>query len=113
DGAEFFVIASDAQLLRFPTDSVRPQGRQASGMTAMNLKGDAQVIFATAVDTSEGGTVVTVAGSTDALPGVGGTSVKISDATEFPAKGRATGGVRAHRFLKGEDVLVAAWVGTG
>ena len=30
---------------------------------------------------------------------------------EFPAKGRATGGVRAHAFLKGEDALHLAWVG--
>ena len=30
---------------------------------------------------------------------------------EYPAKGRATGGVRCHRFLKGEDTLVLAWVG--
>ena len=27
------------------------------------------------------------------------------------AKGRATGGVRCHRFLKGEDILVLAWAG--
>ena len=31
--------------------------------------------------------------------------------SEYPAKGRATGGVRCHRFLKGEDTLVFAWVG--
>jgi DNA gyrase subunit A len=30
---------------------------------------------------------------------------------EYPPKGRATGGVRCHRFLKGEDVLVLAWAG--
>ena len=30
---------------------------------------------------------------------------------EYPAKGRATGGVRCHRFLKGEDTLVLAWAG--
>jgi DNA gyrase subunit A len=30
---------------------------------------------------------------------------------DFPAKGRATGGVRAHTLLKGEDRLLAAWVG--
>ncbi len=30
--------------------------------------------------------------------------------TEYPAKGRATGGVRAHSFLKGEDRLTVAWV---
>ena len=33
--------------------------------------------------------------------------------TEYPPKGRATGGVRCHRFLKGEDALVFAWAGTG
>lgn len=31
---------------------------------------------------------------------------------EYPAKGRGTGGVRAHRFLKGEDTLVLAWAGS-
>jgi len=31
--------------------------------------------------------------------------------TEYPAKGRATGGVRCHRFLKGEDTLLFAWAG--
>ena len=36
---------------------------------------------------------------------------KVSGFSEFPAKGRATGGVRAQRFLKGEDVLHLAWVG--
>ena len=30
---------------------------------------------------------------------------------EYPGKGRATGGVRCHRFLKGEDTLVFAWAG--
>jgi DNA gyrase subunit A len=30
---------------------------------------------------------------------------------EYPLKGRGTGGVRAHRFLRGEDTLVLAWVG--
>ena len=32
---------------------------------------------------------------------------------EYPPKGRATGGVRCHRFLKGEDALVLAWAGPG
>ena len=31
--------------------------------------------------------------------------------SEYPPKGRATGGVRCHRFLKGEDELVFAWAG--
>jgi DNA gyrase subunit A len=32
---------------------------------------------------------------------------------EYPPKGRGTGGVRCHRFLKGEDTLVLAWAGPG
>jgi DNA gyrase subunit A len=55
--------------------------------------------------------VVTVAGSSGALPGTAGRSVKVTPLHEFPGKGRATGGVRCHRFLKGEDVLVMAWAG--
>ena len=39
--------------------------------------------------------------------------MKVTPFSEYPAKGRATGGVRCHRFLKGEDTLVLAWAGTG
>ncbi len=37
--------------------------------------------------------------------------MKVTPFGEYPAKGRATGGVRCHRFLKGEDELVFAWAG--
>jgi len=57
--------------------------------------------------------VVTVAESSLTLPGTDVATAKVSDWSEFPAKGRATGGVRAQRFLKGEDQLACAWVGTG
>ncbi len=57
--------------------------------------------------------VVTAAGSRDRLPGSPASSVKVTPFEVYPAKGRGTGGVRAHRFLKGEDLLVAAWVGPG
>ena len=55
--------------------------------------------------------VVTVAGRAGALPGAAAGSVKVTPLHEFPGKGRATGGVRCHRFLKGEDALVMAWAG--
>jgi DNA gyrase subunit A len=57
--------------------------------------------------------LVTVAGSAGALPGTAAGSVKVSPYDEFPPKGRATGGVRCHRFLKGEDTLILAWAGPG
>jgi DNA gyrase subunit A len=37
--------------------------------------------------------------------------VKVTPFAEYPAKGRATGGVRCQRFLKGEDELIQAWIG--
>jgi DNA gyrase subunit A len=55
--------------------------------------------------------VVTVAGRSGALPGTGGASVKVTPFAEYPPKGRATGGVRCQRFLKGEDGLIRAWLG--
>ena len=115
--AEFAFVTTDAQLLRFPTEKVRPQGRAAGGMAGVSLRGDAHVVFATALThaaTDSGRVrVVTVADSSQSLPGTDVATAKVSDWAEFPAKGRATGGVRAHRFLKGEDQLSAAWVGVG
>ena len=55
--------------------------------------------------------LATVAGSSRALPGTDVGSVKLTRFTQYPAKGRATGGVRCHRFLKGEDALLLAWAG--
>jgi DNA gyrase subunit A len=104
-------ITSDAQLLRFTASSVRPQGRPAGGMAGVRLDGDARVIWFGAIDPAREARVVTIAGSATALPGTQMGAGKMSDYADFPAKGRATGGVRAQRFLKGEDVLLLAWAG--
>ena len=113
DNAELVFVASDAQLLRFDASSVRPQGRSAGGMAGIRLTDGARVIAFDVVGPSEfDAVVVTVAGSTTALAGTDAGSAKVSLFSEFPAKGRATGGVRAQRFLKGEDAITVAWVGT-
>ncbi len=115
-------ITSDAQLLRFGAAAVRPQGRAAAGMAGIRLSPRASVQwFGTVWPGSAPGAmqaaaepvVVTVAGSAGALPGTSPASVKVSPYADFPPKGRATGGVRCHRFLRGEDVLVLAWAGPG
>ena len=120
-------ITSDAQLLRFPAATVRPQGRAAGGMAGVRLAARASVVWFGAVDPEWRGVaaedgpggppgvpvVVTVAGAAGALPGTTAAAVKVTPYAEYPAKGRATGGVRCHRFLKGEDGLVLAWAGPG
>jgi DNA gyrase subunit A len=40
-----------------------------------------------------------------------GRAVKVTPFNGYPAKGRATGGVRAHRFLKDDSRLTLAWIG--
>ncbi|MGA5196462.1 DNA gyrase/topoisomerase IV subunit A [Streptomyces exfoliatus] len=104
-------ITSDAQLLRFQASQVRPQGRPAGGMAGVKLTAGAEVISFTAVDPAADAVVFTVAGSTGTLDSAG-TSAKLTPFDQYPRKGRATGGVRCQRFLKGEDVLILAWAGT-
>ncbi len=111
DGTDLVFVTSDAQLLRFDAASVRRQGRAAGGMAGIRLGDGARVISFTALSSTEEAVVVTIAGTTTALPGTDAGSGKVSLYSEFPAKGRATGGVRAQRFLRGEDALTLAWVG--
>ncbi len=112
DDAELVFVSSDAQLLRFSADAVRPQGKSAGGMAGIRLTPGERVVSFRVVTDPTDAVVVTVAGATGALAGTDAGSGKVSRLDEFPAKGRATGGVRAHRFLKGEDTLTLAWVGS-
>ncbi|MDN5382235.1 DNA topoisomerase IV subunit A [Streptomyces sp. LB8] len=104
-------ITDDAQLLRYPASLVRPQGRPAGGMAGIKLSQGAKVISFTAVDPSSDAVVVTVAGSRGTLDDSVQTTCKVTPFDQFPRKGRATGGVRCQRFLKGEDCLSFAWAG--
>ena len=113
DDSEFAVVTSDAQLLRFPASAVRPQGRPAAGMAGIRLGAEARVVFAGAVPEGADARVVTVADSSITLPGTDVATAKVTEWSEFPPKGRGTGGVRAQRFLKWEDQIACAWVGTG
>jgi DNA gyrase/topoisomerase IV subunit A len=106
DGSETLVfVSSDSSLLRYEAGLVRPQGLKGGGMAGIKLGAGAHTVFFGAVrtDDEEHGEpmVVTATGNT----------VKMTPFAEYPAKGRATGGVRTHRFLKGENALRLAWVG--
>ncbi|RKR86234.1 DNA gyrase subunit A [Micromonospora pisi] len=106
DGTESLTfVTSDASLLRFAASLVRPQGLKGGGMAGVNLAAGAQVLFFGAVRTEdpEHGEPMVVTST--------GSGVKVTPFALYPAKGRATGGVRAQRFLKGETKLVVAWVG--
>ncbi len=124
DGEEELVLfSSTGDLLRFPASAVRPQGRTAGGMAGMKLAPGASVVGFSVVDlrAPEGmldvvdePVVVTAGGLPPAGRGRGAgtaSSVKVTPLSEYPRKGRATGGVRCHRLLSGEAVLVLGWAG--
>ncbi|MEU7528263.1 DNA topoisomerase (ATP-hydrolyzing) [Saccharothrix sp. NPDC042600] len=98
-------VSSDSSLLRYSASLVRPQGLKGGGMAGINLAAGQRVLFFGAVrtDDDEHGAPMVVTST--------GQSVKVTPFGEYPAKGRATGGVRSQRFLKGENGLVLAWVG--
>ncbi|MBU8865485.1 DNA gyrase/topoisomerase IV subunit A [Paenarthrobacter aromaticivorans] len=114
DDVELVFVTKQAQLLRFSASNVRPQGRTAGGMAGIKLAdGDEVIHFGTVRADDPAAVVVTIAGTNGALPGTAPGTAKVTAFEEYPSKGRATGGVRVHRFLKGEDTLLLAWAGHG
>lgn len=107
------LVTSDAQLLRFDAAAVRPQGRSGQGIAGIRVGDGAKVVALGVVpaDDLAGHAVATIAGSSQALPGTVTGSAKVTPLDRFPAKGRGTGGVRAQRFLRDEDIIVTAWIG--
>ncbi len=110
---ELCFVTSDAQLLHFAASLVRPQGRAGGGIAGVRLTAGQRVTYFGAVAPTPDAVVVTCSGSGTALPGTEAGSVKVTPFSEYPAKGRGTGGVRCHRFLSGEDAMVFAWAGEG
>ncbi|GAB3622973.1 DNA topoisomerase IV subunit A [Mariniluteicoccus endophyticus] len=109
EDVDLVFVTTDAQLLHFPASAVRPQGRGGGGVAGIKVGAKARVLYF-GVAQPEGSVVVTITGGSEALIASDG-SVKVTGFEHFPAKGRATGGVRCHKFLKGEEALAVAWVG--
>ncbi|MFF5079073.1 DNA topoisomerase IV subunit A [Actinoplanes sp. NPDC000266] len=98
-------VTSDASLLKFQAKNVRPQGLKGGGMAGITVSSGSEVIGFNAVSTTDD-----VHGEPMVVTSTG-TQVKVSPFASYPGKGRATGGVRVQRFLKGETRLEVAWVG--
>jgi DNA gyrase subunit A len=103
EGVEVALLSSDTSLLTFAAEKIRPQGRSGGGIAGIKLAAGQHVLAAAALPADEAAfaNVLTVTGQT----------VKLSPFKAYPAKGRATGGVRSHTMLKGENGLVSAFIG--
>lgn len=103
DDADIIMVSSHAIALRTAVDGISVQGRGASGVAGMRLKGDAAVIAAGPVDPQVyDGVVVSVGSDADA---------KATPFDEIPPKGRGTGGVRLHK-LRDDKPLTTAHLGS-
>lgn len=113
DDDDLIFITDDAQLLRFSSATVRPQGRGAGGMAGIKLSEGASAIYFTSIQPTKEVLVLTAANNSNSLGAVDSGSAKLSALSEFPTKGRATGGVRSHKFIRDENQLYFAHVGFG
>ncbi|ARC57009.1 DNA gyrase subunit A [Frondihabitans sp. 762G35] len=111
DSDELVFVTSNTQLLRYSASLVRPQGTQGGGVAGIALAAGATAIFFGAVKQGASAVVATISTSSATIAGADPGRAKVSDFADYPGKGRATGGVRAHALLKGEDALSVAWVG--
>ena len=105
DESELAFITSEANLLVFPSNSVRPQGLPAGGMAGINIPSGRAIFFGNGAAES---VVATVSNSSMALGGTDAGSAKLTQLAAYPRKGRGAMGVRCHKFLKGEDQLYFA-----
>ncbi len=84
---ELCFVTSDAQLLRFPAAAVRPQGRTGGGVAGIRLTPRAEVVHFGAVPAGSDAVLVTVSGSSTALPGTEAGSAKVTSVRRVPRQG--------------------------
>jgi DNA gyrase subunit A len=100
-GGDYLITTSDGRTLRFADSELRPTGRVGQGVQAISLARDASVVGADWL--GEGDRRALWVASTTGL-------IKRSLVSEYPRKGRATGGV-ATMQLAGAKLVGAAVLG--
>ncbi|MFM1783953.1 MAG: hypothetical protein RLZZ579_230 [Actinomycetota bacterium] len=109
ENTELAFVSSNANVLIFQANAVRPQGFPASGMAGINLTAGPAIFFGTVTKES---VLVTAANSSQALGDTDPGSAKATRLGAYPRKGRGSQGVRCHKFLKNEDQLYFAGIST-
>ncbi len=103
---EYFVTTDNAQTLRFSDENLRAQGRVGQGVACIALAPNAKVVSASYLDSEQENTaseplslfVLTESGLAKKVP-----------LAQYPAKGRATGGVVTTELV-GKDKVMSATI---
>lgn len=102
DDYQCIAVASNGNVLRFDISPVNPTGHRAAGVVGMKFKDKATTIVSAYLAPSDAPcSVVTVSDNT----------IKVTDLTEVPTKGRAGMGVLLHTLRSGESLVKDAFVG--
>jgi DNA gyrase subunit A len=101
---DYVVTTSDGKTLRFSDADLRPTGRVGQGVAAISLSASAGVIGAESVGEDDD-RALWVASSNG--------FVKRSPLSDYPRKGRATGGVATMQLLPHTPLVGAAVIGAG
>jgi DNA gyrase subunit A len=102
---EYLFTTNTGQTLRFGDDKLNPQGRIGLGQVAMALDKEARIVSAHHWSGGEEGRAFLVTLSKQNI-------IKKTGLAEYPAKGRATGGV-VTTGLVGGDSIAATWLARG
>ena len=94
--ADILFVTSDGQVLRTTGDEISIQGRGASGVAGMKVRGDAQIIYGGVIL----GDDVLFTISNDGL-------IKATAVTEFDTKGRNGVGVRVGKLIDSAQITTA------
>jgi DNA gyrase subunit A len=97
---EYFVTTDNAQTLRFSDEGLRAQGRVGQGVAAIALAQGASIVSASYLDSEEETDLLSLLVVTES--GLG----KKVPVSQYPEKGRATGGVVTTELLDKDRVLL-------
>ncbi|MGZ3610254.1 MAG: DNA gyrase C-terminal beta-propeller domain-containing protein, partial [Ktedonobacteraceae bacterium] len=101
---EYFVTTDSAQTLRFSDEVLRAQGRVGQGVAAMALGNGAKIVSASYLDREEQNTIGNPLSLFVLTESGLGKKVPLS---QYPQKGRATGGVITTELFDKDKVLLA------
>jgi DNA gyrase subunit A len=102
NGGDCYVTTSDGKTLRFSHGELRATGRGSQGVQAIEISATGRVVAADWVGNSDGCTLLAATASG---------FVKRSLLTDYPRKGRATGGVLTIGLGSRDEIVTAVAVG--
>lgn len=103
-GSGIVSITSGSNILVYPAQGLRPTGAAAGGVKSQKLRDGEEIIYFGWTPSTKQEDVLIASQATG--------TIKLTPLATIPPKGKGSQGVALHKFRKGEDKLINAYVGT-